>query len=144
MFPGGFVPRFGGTSRDQSLVAGIRGELDFGTGLGYDISGSYGSNKTVFSIRNTINASLGPDTPTEFTPGAYEQIETGFNLDLTYGVPISGWASDLGVAAGFEYRKEQFDITAGDAASFQLGPLAAPYDPIAGTGVEGFATGQGF
>ena len=144
LFPGGFVPRFGGTSRDQSLIGGLRGELDFGTGLGYDMSASYGSNKTVFSIRNTINASLGPDTPTSFTPGAYEQIETGFNLDLTYGVPISGWASDLGVAAGFEYRKEQFDITAGDPASFALGPLAAPFNAATGTGVMGFPTGQGF
>jgi len=138
MFPGGFVPRFGGDNRDFSLVGGLRGELDIGNGLGYDISGSYGTNKTTFFIRNTINASLGPDTPTSFTPGAYEQIETGFNLDLTYGVPISGWASDLGIAAGFEWRDEQFDITAGDPASFQLGPLASP------TGVAGFPTGQGF
>ena len=144
LFPGGFVPRFGGTNRDQSLVAGLKGELDFGTGLGFDISGSYGNNKTVFSISNTINASLGPDTPTSFTPGEYEQSETGFNLDLTYGVPISGWASDLNIATGFEYRKEEFGITAGDAASFQLGPLAAPYNAAAGTGVEGFPTGQGF
>jgi iron complex outermembrane recepter protein len=138
MFPGGFVPRFGGDNRDFSIVGGLRGELEIGTGLGYDISGSYGTNKTTFFIRNTINASLGPDTPTSFVPGAYEQIETGFNLDLTYGVPISGWASDLGLAAGFEWRDEQFDITAGDLASFQLGPLASP------TGVTGFPTGQGF
>ncbi len=144
MFPGGFVPRFGGTNSDKSIVGGFRGELDFGTGLGYDVSASYGNNNTVFSINNTINASLGPDTPTSFTPGEYTQTETGLNLDLTYGVPMEGWASDLGIAAGFEYRKEEFDITAGDPASFQLGSLAAPYNAAAGTGVEGFPTGQGF
>lgn len=138
MFPGGFVPRFGGDNRDFSIVGGLRGELDMGTGLGYDISGSYGTNKTTFFISNTINASLGPDTPTSFTPGAYEQKETSFNLDLNYGVPMESWASDLNVAAGFEWHDEQFDITAGDPASFQLGPLASP------TGVTGFPTGQGF
>ena len=138
MFPGGFVPRFGGNNRDFAIVGGIRGELDMGNGLGYDISGSYGSNKTDFFIRNTINASFGPDTPTSFVPGAYEQIETSVNLDLSYGVPISGWASDLNIAAGFEWHDEQFDITAGDPASFGLGPLASP------TGVTGFPTGQGF
>jgi len=143
-FPGGFVPRFGGDNRDFAITGGLRGELDIGNGLGYDVSGSYGTNKTTFFIRNTINASLGPNTPTSFTPGAYEQIETAFNLDLTYGIPVSTWASDLNVAAGFEWRDEQFDITAGDAASFALGPLAAPFDPVAGTGVEGFAFGQGF
>jgi len=144
MFPGGFVPRFGGNNRDFSIVGGFRGELDVGNGLGYDISGSYGTNKTDFFIRNTINASLGPNTPTSFVPGAYEQIETSFNLDLNYGVPVDGWASDLNVAAGFEWHDEQFDITAGDPASFQLGPLAAPYSAANGTGVMGFPTGQGF
>ncbi len=144
MFPGGFVPRFGGKNRDYAINGGIKGELAIGNGLGFDISGGIGSNKTVFAISNTINASLGPDTPTSFTPGAYEQKETLFNADFTYAVPVSGWASDLNIATGFEYHKEQFDITAGDPASFALGPLAAPYDPVAGTGVEGFPTGQGF
>ncbi len=138
LFPGGFVPRFGGNNRDFALTGGFRGELDIGNGLIYDISGSYGSNRTDFFINNTINASLGPDTPTSFVPGAYEQIETAFNLDLSYGIPIEGWASDLNIAAGFEWRDEQFDITAGDAASFALGPLASP------TGVPGFPNGQGF
>ena len=138
MFPGGFVPRFGGDNRDFAFTGGLRGELDIGTGLGYDVSGSYGTNKTTFFIRNTINASLGPDTPTSFVPGSYEQIEKSFNLDLNYGVAVDGWASDLNVAAGFEWHDEQFDITAGDPASFALGPLASP------TGVTGFPTGQGF
>jgi len=144
LFPGGFTPRFGGNNRDYAITGGLRGELDVGNGLGYDISASYGSNKTDFFIRNTVNASLGPNTPTSFVPGAQEQIETSFNLDLNYAVPISGWASDLNIATGFEYHKEQFDLTAGDAASFELGPLSAPFDAAAGTGVAGFPTGQGF
>ncbi len=144
MFPGGFVPRFGGNNRDYAITGGVRGELAVGNGLGYDLSGSFGSNKTDFFIRNTINASLGPDTPTSFVPGAYEQKETAINLDLNYAVPVSGWASDLNIAAGFEWHKEQFDITAGDPASFALGPLAAPYNAANGTGVLGFPTGQGF
>jgi len=36
IFPGGFTPRFGGDSTDQSLVVGIRGELN--NGLIYDVS----------------------------------------------------------------------------------------------------------
>jgi len=142
--PGGFVPRFGGNNRDYAITGGFRGELDVGNGLGYDISGSYGSSKTDFFINNTLNASLGPDSPRDFVPGAYEQIETAFNLDLNYGIPIEGWASDLGIAAGFEWRDEQFDITAGDPLSFALGPLAAPCPMLPCDGVDGFPTGQGF
>ena len=136
LLPGGFVPRFGGDNQDMSIVGGIRGELNVGNGLGYDISGSYGNNKTDFFINNTINASLGPNTPRDFYPGSYEQTDTNFNLDLTYGLPIDGWASDLAIAAGFEYREEEFSITQGDDASFAIGPLAAPS--------VGFPTGQGF
>lgn len=137
--PSGFVPRFGGNNRDYSIVGGLRGDLDYGTGLGYDVSGYFGSSKTDFFIKNTVNASLGPNTPRDFVPGAYEQKETGFNLDLTYGVPVDGWASDLGVAAGFEWRREQFDITAGDPASFALGPLADQGFSSSSNGFGGFS-----
>ena len=136
MLPGGFVPRFGGDNQDMSIVAGVRGELNIGSGLGYDISGSYGNNRTDFFINNTINASLGPNTPRDFKPGAYEQTDTNFNIDLSYGIPVDGFASDLNVAAGFEYREEEFGITRGDDASFAIGPLAGP--------TLAFPTGQGF
>jgi len=137
--PSGFTPRFGGDNRDFSIAGGVRGELDFGTGLGYDFSGYYGTNKTVFAISNTINASLGPNTPRDFTPGAYEQIETGFNADFNYAIPVEGWASDLGIAAGFEWRDEQFDITAGDPASYALGPLADQGFSSSSNGFGGFS-----
>ena len=114
LFPGGFVPRFGGDGVDRSLVFGARGLLDVGSGLLYDVSYAYGYNKIAYFIKNTINASLGPDTPTAFAPGDYEQIDGNFNIDLSYQVPVRSFASDLHLAAGFEARRERFDITAGD------------------------------
>ncbi|MEE4163190.1 MAG: TonB-dependent receptor plug domain-containing protein, partial [Woeseiaceae bacterium] len=110
--PGGFVPRFGGDNEDMSAALGLRGVLDFGTGLNYDISAQTGSNRTDFFIRNTINASLGPDTPRDFTPGGQEQTETIFNADFVYGIDL-GMASDLNVAFGYQYREEEFDLFAG-------------------------------
>jgi len=73
LFPGGFTPRFGGDSSDQSLVLGVRGELN--NGLRYDVSYTYGENEAAFFISNTINASLGPNTPTSFRPGTYIQTD---------------------------------------------------------------------
>ncbi|MEM7360129.1 MAG: TonB-dependent receptor [Pseudomonadota bacterium] len=136
LFPGGFTPRFGADTQDQSFVVGIRGELN--NGIGYDISYSYGENEADFFIRNTINASLGPNTPTAFDPGTYTQTDNNFNIDLTYSMPVEGFASDLSIAGGFEYREEEFDIQAGDPASFAIGPLALG-DPN-----SAFPTGQGF
>lgn len=116
--PGGFTPRFGGDLEDLAFVAGFKGELDVGNGLSYDVSGSYGQNHADFFINNTVNASLGPDTPRSFNPGAYTQAETNFNVDLGYAVPVGGFASDLNIAAGFEWREEKFTVTAGDVASY--------------------------
>ncbi len=135
-FPGGFVPRFGGDSTDRSLVVGLRGLLNIGSGLFYDVSYAYGYNKIDYYIYRTVNASLGPDTPTFFKPGAYEQIDGDFNVNLSYELPVDAFASPLNVAVGFERREERFDITPGDPASHQLGPLARPS--------PAFPAGQGF
>ncbi|MEL6472894.1 MAG: TonB-dependent receptor [Pseudomonadota bacterium] len=125
-FPGGFTPSFGGELEDMSIALGIRGEFAIGNGLTYDASYKFGENDISFFINNTINASLGPNTPTSFNPGGYTQTENLFNLDFGYALPVEGMASDLNVAFGYEYREEEFEVTAGDPASFQIGPLATP------------------
>ncbi|QGZ93986.1 TonB-dependent receptor plug domain-containing protein [Terricaulis silvestris] len=135
LFPGGFTPRFGGELEDKSIAVGLRGELGIGSGLHWDVSYYYGQNDIDFFINNTINASLGPDTPTSFRPGGYSQIDENINLDFSYAIPV-GFASDLNVAFGAEHRSETFEIRQGDDASFVLGPLAAPS--------AGFPSGQGF
>ncbi len=136
--PGGFVPRFGGNNEDLSITGGLRGEVGFGEGLTYDLSVSHGSNRTDFFINNTVNASLGPDTPRDFVPGGQKQTETTVNADFTYGVPVESFASDLTVAFGAEYRKEKFDLFAGDSASFALGPLADQGFSSSSNGFGGF------
>jgi iron complex outermembrane recepter protein len=135
LFPGGFTPRFGGELDDRSIAIGLRGDLGIGSGLSWDVSYYYGQNDIDFFINNTINASLGPDTPTSFNPGGYSQIDENINLDFNYAIPV-GFASDLNIAFGAEHRSETFEIRQGDDASFALGPLAAPS--------AGFPAGQGF
>ena len=135
--PTGFVPRFGGDNEDMSIALGIRGELGMGNGLGYDFSFYNGSNRTDFFIRNTINASLGPNTPRDFIPGGQEQTETVVDAAFVYGVD-AGMASELNVAFGAQYRKEEFDLYAGDEASWTLGPLADQGFSSSSNGFGGF------
>ena len=135
--PTGFVPRFGGDNEDTAIAVGVRGDTDLMGGLTYDLSAQTGSNKTTYFIRNTINASLGPNTPRDFTPGGYEQTETVFNANFVKSVD-AGLASDLNVAFGAEYREEEFDLTAGDPASYALGPLAAQGFSSSSNGFGGF------
>jgi len=116
-FPGGFTPRFGGNIADQAFLLGIKGEAEMG--LGWDISAYYGNNKADFYINNTVNASLGATTPTNFDPGYYQQTDTNVNMDFTYSTSeILSWAF------GAEYRVEEFTIGAGEENSWKKGPLA--------------------
>ncbi|WP_237054808.1 TonB-dependent receptor plug domain-containing protein [Microbulbifer sediminum] len=135
IFPGGFTPRFGGEVTDLAGVTGVRGEM--ANGWAYDISAGLGYNDVDFFIYNTVNASLGPQTPTAFNPGAYTQLEKNFNVDFVKGYDV-GLASELSVATGFEWRDETFEITTGDQASYEIGPLASQGFSAASNGFPGF------
>ncbi len=132
MFPGGFTPQFGGDLEDIAAIAGIKGVA--GGRLNWDASVGYGQNRVDFFIRNTVNASYGPQTPTEFDPGSYIQEELNVNLDVSY--PIS---DSVNLAAGAEYRDETFEIEAGQIESWQFGPLAPQGFSAASNGFPGFS-----
>ncbi len=132
MFPGGFTPRFGGDVSDVAMTAGVRGEMD--NGLSWDVSAGAGRNEVDFFIRNTVNASLGPATPTFFDPGAYIQLENMVNLDFGYEV-----ADNVNIAFGAEYRLERFEIRVGQEESFDIGPLADQGFSAASNGFPGFS-----
>ena len=117
--PEGFTPQFGATVNDHSVVVGLRGEHV--SGLLWDVSASIGENNLEAFNRNTLNASLGPASPRNFDIGEYTQTETNFNVDLVYPVDI-GAASDLNIAGGLEKRTEEFEISTGERASWELGP----------------------
>ncbi|MFQ5535291.1 MAG: TonB-dependent receptor plug domain-containing protein [Sphingomonadales bacterium] len=141
LFEGGFTPSFGGKLNDIAGVMGLRGEME--SGLTYDVSVGAGRNEADFFISNTVNASLGSATPTTFELGSYTQLEKNVNVDLTYPVKVPGFASDLNVAGGFEWREEQFQATVGQPESFEIGVLAAPFDiPGVGPVTQGFGIGS--
>ena len=136
-FPGGFTPQFKGEVSDTAGTAGLRGAFD--SGLTWDVSYTMGVNEIDFSMRDTINASLGPDTPTQFQLGSYTQTEQTANLDLTYEMGVAAFDSPLHTAVGLEWRREQFEIAAGEPASWRAGPLARDGFGIGSNGFSGFS-----
>ena len=130
-FPGGFTPQFGGDMIDYSLVAGLRGFT--GGGLNWDASVNIGSTEVDQFIFDTVNASLGYDTPTSFRPGIYGQDDINFNFDVS--VPLT---NIVNFAAGTEWRREQFTIGAGDPASWEIGPYAAQGFSSGSNGFNGY------
>ena len=130
-FPGGFTPQFGGTLTDHSVVTGLKRTNE--NGLTWDASASMGRSRIDQFIDDTVNASLGYDTQTNFDPGAYEQHETNLNLDIAS--PIG---DRLHAAAGAEHRTEQFTILAGEDASWQIGPYAQQGFSSGSNGFNGY------
>ena len=129
--PGGFTPQFGGFVTDMSLVTGVRRVAD--SGLTWDASASYGAHESDFFFLNTVNASLGPDTPRDFDPGLYRQADVNLNFDVSYA------ASDrVNLAAGTEWRDESFETGAGGRPSWEVGPFAAQGFIPASNGFPGF------
>ena len=132
MFPGGFTPRFGAFTTDESLLLGLQG---YEAGVRWDLSASYGRHEADYFIFNTVNASMGPDTPTYFDPGTYVQSDVNLNFDITYPVNTS-----LLLAAGLERRTETFEIVKGQIESYIIGqPLASQGFQPATNGFSGFS-----
>ena len=130
--PGGFTPQFGGDVLDTSLVAGLRGQL--AGGILWDASAAGGSSEADFFIHDTVNASLGPASPTTFDPGLYRQDEVGLNVDLSYP-----HGDRMHVAGGAEWRDERFRIGLGDEPSWQIGPYAPQGFSAGSNGFPGFS-----
>lgn len=135
VYADGFLPRIDNEAQDISVALGFRG--DFNDNWSYDFSGVYGENKYDFGSQNTINASYAAEY-LENNPGASDSdiaanagptsgYSGGFRFDqLTFNADISGelevgLPDTLYVAFGAEYRKENYEIVAGDLASYACG-----------------------
>lgn len=114
---GGYTPRFTGNIADTSFTAGVRGDLTQGMldGYYYDLSGSVGRNEADFGLNNTLNPSMGPDSPTNFDTGGYIQLEKTFNFDLQKQFDNTSFA------IGYEWRETTFEVIAGEQASWDKG-----------------------
>jgi iron complex outermembrane receptor protein len=140
IYPGGFSPREGIRAYDGQGVAGLRG-----TGSGnftWDVSGSYGTNDSQFLLNNSINASLGPQSPFSFNLGHQVQREFNLNADAVYKLDLAGLPQPVNIAFGAERRVETYKIVAGDPASYTVGPGASAGLAAQSNGFPGFGPTQ--
>ena len=118
IYPEGFLPLIGTTSKDLALVAGLRGST--ASYLRWDVSINRGSNELAFDVLNSLNRSLGPNSPTQFYAGTLKNAQTILNLDFSKAFDA---ARPTTLAFGAEYRDEEYSIFAGELASYQIGPF---------------------
>ena len=130
IYPDGFLPRINNIADDRSLVAGLRGDAG---GWAWDLSYNYGFNHLEFFTRNTLNASLGADSPTSFDAGALEVTQNIVNLDASRQFDW-GLAYPVNLAFGAEYREEKWNQSPGEPDSWRQGPIPPPV----AAGAQGF------
>lgn len=105
----GFQPTFETDIQDILFTAGSKFKLgDFDA----DLSASFGRNSVDYTIGNSINTSLGANSPTSFDAGAYafSNIIGNFDVSRSFG--------DVSMGVGVEGRQERFEVIAGEEASY--------------------------
>lgn len=130
IYPGGFTPQFRGDQTDFSNVLGLR--FNNGDRFSYDLSFRFGQNEVEYTIGNTINPSMGNESPTQFRPGSLQQQETEAVAEFTYKLTPRSL-----LFGGVSYRLEQYTIGVGDVASYSAGPLIDL--PVGSNGFQGFS-----
>ncbi|MDG0856403.1 TonB-dependent receptor plug domain-containing protein [Roseateles puraquae] len=139
MYPDGFVPYINGKIEDRYLIVGWKSAF---AGWDTDLSQTYGSNKLRYDISNTLNASIANKdllaggkgiSPTNFDAGGFGFSQATTNFDISRFFPDLLGGSNI--AFGAEYRKEKYNIVAGEPGS---------YIDADGVGFGGNAGSQGF
>jgi len=131
IYPDGFLPEIHNISKDRSLVAGVKGHAG---DWNWDLSYNYGYNRLDFHTRNTLNASLGPTSPTSFYDGALETTQNIVNLDISRPLEL-GLAYPATLSFGIEARKEKWNQSPGEYGSYANAGLGVAG---AGAGAQGF------
>ncbi|HTX24477.1 MAG TPA: TonB-dependent receptor [Steroidobacteraceae bacterium] len=131
-FPYGFNPLEQGIENDFQLTGGVKGVL---ADWNWDAATEYGEDHMdVYTIDST-NPQLYIDTgasPNNFYDGKFVTTQWTTTLDLAHDFDV-GLAGPMTLAFGGEYRRETFQIGAGDASSYIDGGAAsfpgfAPYN----------------
>ncbi len=160
IYPLGFLPEFRPAVTDYSAASGIRTSV---SGWAVDVGGSYGYNKFDFDLDNTLNSSLGPSLTVPTAPGPDGILGTGddpgipnqtsfaagglrrgeFVAALNVAKPLTlGLPNPVSVALGAAFRRENYEVVAGESASYINGyHLTSDSSGIAQAGSSVF---QGF
>lgn len=157
IYPQGFLPEFRPDVYDISAAGGFRGTAG---GWAYDLGAAFGRNTFDYNLNNTLNVSLGPclsapcapgldgipgnaDDPkipnsTSFYAGGLRGNELSTTLNLNKQVDV-GLPNKLNVAAGLAYRRETFELVAGEKGSWIQGGHLNRYGEVAPAGSQVFS-----
>ena len=129
IYPNGFNPLITSNILDNSLSIGM---ITIFKEWNVDVNNVIGRNNFKYFIKNTINATLEENSPTEFEAGGHELIQntTSINFSKYFETNSKGY----NIALGLEHRLDKYKIFAGEEASYAAydlyGHIISPQTPL--------------
>jgi iron complex outermembrane receptor protein len=134
VYPNGFLPKITGKVTDASAAGGATGKAG---GWDWDASVVWGYNQFHFGVIDSINTSLGPTSQHDFDAGKLIYSQVVGNLGVSRAVDLGGQM--VSVAAGVEARRENYQIKAGEPASYVNGGFFTAPGVLGGSGAQSFS-----
>lgn len=140
IFPDGFLARGRFITHDLSLTAGYQSKSK---ALGnYDLSASVGNSSVDIGLEDSVNPSLGENSPTDFHLGKQNYLQANLNLD--FSKPLDEEENHV-LSYGAEVRYEKYQLKEGEEASYINGgvpildgPNAGQRAPVGSQGYVGY------
>ena len=138
----GFLPAIESTIGDQSLQLGYKTKIN---GWNLDLANTFGRNTFNFTVNNSGNATLpnNDNQQSKFDAGTLKFDQNTTNLDISKLYEKAAGITGLNLAFGAEFRRDHYQIDAGEAASYSGVVKSVPTAPLtiggaaAGTAVAG-------
>ncbi|MUH73242.1 TonB-dependent receptor plug domain-containing protein [Psychrosphaera haliotis] len=131
IYADGFLPQIVSDVKDYAFAIGVNGDTNDWT---WDVSANYGLNDFGLGVTNSLNTSLGENSPTSFDNGALKYQQIVLNADANTSVDF-GLPDVVYLTVGAEYRHENYQIEVGEEASY-ITATDANGDPIASGGAQ--------
>ncbi|ARK10287.1 TonB-dependent receptor [Fibrella sp. ES10-3-2-2] len=129
LYPDGFLPAIQATLDDQSVTLGYKTKLG---NWNADLSNVYGRNSIRFDVLNSGNATLPNSTnqQTEFYAGTLKFNQNTTNLDVSRLYTNVKGLTSVNLAFGAEYRRDEYQIVAGETTSWSGASKTLPLAPL--------------
>ena len=128
LYPDGTAPRYTLDERDYQIVLGGTGQW---AGWQLDLSSALGQDRVRNGSDRTLNASLGPSSPTRFDTFSARFTQWTTNLDASRALAL-GLAKPAQLSWGLEHRQERYRTVSGDPLSYAAGGYIFSSGPLAG------------
>lgn len=113
IYPNGFNPLITSNIIDNSFSFGMITEFK---DWNVDLNNTFGRNNFHYFIKNTLNATLQENSPTEFDAGGHQLIQNTTSIDFSKYFTLENYG--LNLALGLEYRLDKYRIFSGEEGSY--------------------------